>query len=144
MRPDRPIVVLLAGLALSGAAYATGGGDQTVQKQFALRADQIRPLATNRGGAIASDRITVDGRPVGYMYRLAPHNPMDSGWFFLAGDEDQAYMDNTANHAVYDVNTIANYDPEIIPLLDAPIGSAFIRANGRLVRDPEGAPPIRP
>jgi hypothetical protein len=31
---------------------------------------------------------------------------------------------------VYDVNTIANYDPEIIPFLDAPVGSAFERENG--------------
>jgi hypothetical protein len=27
----------------------------------------------------------------------------------------------------YDVNTIANYDRDIIPLLDAPAGSAFMR-----------------
>ena len=28
---------------------------------------------------------------------------------------------------LYDVNTIANYDPEIIPFLDSPPGSAFER-----------------
>ena len=140
----RPTLILLAALASAGTAQAFAAETQTVQKQFALRADQIRPLAPNRGGAIASDRITVDGQPVGYMYRVAPHNPMDSGWLFLAGDEDAAYMDNVANHAVYDVNTIANYDPEIIPFLDAPEGSAFIRVNGRLVRDPQGAPALRP
>ena len=32
--------------------------------------------------------------------------------------------------AVYDVNTIANYDPEIVRLLDAPVGSAFEREGG--------------
>ena len=31
-------------------------------------------------------------------------------------------MDEASNHGVYDVNTIANYDPDIIPLLDAPVG----------------------
>jgi hypothetical protein len=36
------------------------------------------------------------------------------------------------------VNTIANYDPEIIPLLKAPTGSAFERVRGRLVP----APPV--
>lgn len=36
-------------------------------------------------------------------------------------------MDDPANMAVYDVNTIANYDPTIIALLDAEIGSAFAR-----------------
>ena len=48
-------------------------------------------------------------------------------WCFMSGHESQEYMDEPSNHAVYDVNTIANYDPEIIPFLNAPIGSAFER-----------------
>jgi hypothetical protein len=111
-----------------------------MSKHFKLSAEQIKPLAMGKGGAIASDRITVDGHRVGYMYRTKPHNKQDSGWAFLAGDESDAYMNNSANHAIYDVNTIANYDPEIIPLLDAPAGSAFIRTASGLVPDPQGAP----
>ncbi len=87
----------------------------------------MQNLAGGRGGCIASDRITVDGEPVGYMYREAPHNDLDSGWRFLAGDESEAFMADSGNHGVYDVNTIANYDPSIIPFLDAPQGSAFVR-----------------
>lgn len=117
-----------------------GRRDHTPVKVFRLKAEQIRALALGRGGAIASDRIPVDGRPVGYMYRASPRNPQDSGWAFLAGDEDDAYMADATKHGIYDVNTIANYDPEIIPLLDAPIGSAFIRGPSGLVRDPQGAP----
>lgn len=64
------------------------------------------------------------------MYREATGRELDSGWRFLSGDESDEYMNNPANHGVYDVNTIANYDPEIIPFLDAPIGSAFERENG--------------
>jgi len=41
---------------------------------------------------------------------------------------------SSSNHAIYDVNTIANYDPEIIPFLNAPIGSAFERdSDGKIV-----------
>jgi len=36
-------------------------------------------------------------------------------------------VNTPANIGVYDVNTIANYDRDIIPLLDAPPGSAFER-----------------
>lgn len=100
-------------------------------KKFALRADQIKPLAENYGGCFATDMITVDGRKVGYMYREEPDNDVDSGWRFMSGRESDDYMDDAANHGVYDVNTIANYDPEIIPFLDAPIGSAFERKNGK-------------
>jgi len=46
----------------------------------------------------------------------------------------------TSNLAFYNVNTVANYDPEIIPLLDAPVGSAFYRTENGFEPDPEGAP----
>lgn len=97
------------------------------KKKFALRADQIEPRAKNRGACFATDMITVEGRKVGYMYREEPRNDQDSGWIFTAGRESQEYMDDAANHGVYDVNTIANYDPDIIPFLDAPPGTAFER-----------------
>lgn len=106
------------------------------KKQFALRADQIKPLVRNRGGCIATDMITVQGLKVGYMYRDDPSNDQDSGWAFTAGRETQAYMDDNGNHGIYDVNTIANYDPDIIPFLDAPAGAAFERdgSSGRFVQ----------
>lgn len=96
-------------------------------KNFALSADQIKPLATRRGACLATDTITVDGRKVGYMYREEPDNAVDSGWRFMAGDETQEYMDDAKNLAFYDVNTIANYDPDIIPLLGSPTGTEFVR-----------------
>jgi len=103
-------------------------------KVFKIPADKIRQLAPDRGGCIASDRITVDGERVGYMYRDQPADDLDSGWRMLAGDESEDYMDEASNHAVYDLNTIANYDPDIIPLLDAPLGAQFERSEGgRLV-----------
>src|SRR4051812_28022681 len=91
-----------------------------LKKNFKLRADQIKALVRPMGGALATDRITVDGMPVGYMYRELPDLPEDSGWRFFAGDEDRAYVDNLANTSVYAVNTIANYDPDIISHLETP------------------------
>ena len=98
-------------------------------KRFHLRADQIKPLAKGHGPCFATDMITVDGQKVGYMYREEHHDDKTtlSGWVFMSGRETQEYMDDPDNIAIYDVNTIANYDPEIIPFLDAPIGSAFAR-----------------
>ena len=59
-----------------------------------------------------------------------PDREIDSGWRFMAGYESDEYLSNPANMAIYDVNTIANYDPEIIPFLGAPVGSAFERPGG--------------
>ena len=94
-------------------------------KQFKIAATEIKRLVHGYGGCVSSDMITVEGYPVRFMYRESPSNDIDSGWRFFSGFEDDQYMSNPSNHAVYDVNTIANYDPSIIPLLDSPIGSAF-------------------
>ena len=69
-------------------------------------------------GCMASNRITVDGCKVGYMYREEPDADAtfpDSGWRFFAGDEDESYTDN--------------------PDLDAPYGVAFVREGDGFVRD---------
>ena len=100
------------------------------KKPFRLRADQIRPIATGYGWCIATDMITCGGRKVGFMYREATERDLGSGWRFMSGYESDEYMNDADNHAVYDVNTIANYDPDIVPFLDAPVGSAFERENG--------------
>ena len=70
-------------------------------KQFKLLPEQIQQLAPGRGVAICTDRITVDGCPVGYMYRAEPDGKHDSGWVLTAGDESEAYMDNASNLAFY-------------------------------------------
>lgn len=99
-------------------------------KKFKLSPAKIKPLATGHGACFATDKITVDGRKIAFMYREEPDRDIDSGWRFLSGFESDEYMSDPDNFAIYDVNTIANYDPEIIPLLEAPIGSAFERSEG--------------
>ena len=64
---------------------------------------------------------------VGFMYRDRPHHEADTGWCFVTGDESSDYMDDTGNHHVHAVDQIANLDNDILPLIDAPIGSAFAR-----------------
>jgi len=100
------------------------------RKKFKLAAADIKPLKLGLGACIASDRITVEGLPVRFMYRQQPTHPEDSGWNFFSGiDEDDEYMNNPDNFAIYDVNTIANYDPTILPFVDSPVGSVFERAE---------------
>lgn len=111
-------------------------------KKFAMSRDQIRSLAPGHGLCFATDKITVEGQRVGYMYREEPDKDNDSGWRFMAGSESQAYMNNPDNLSLYDVNIIANYDPDIIPFLDAPIGSAFERPNGDDFVEVDHAPPL--
>jgi hypothetical protein len=108
------------------------------EKQFKIAGSDMKPLAEGHGGCFATDSITVEGQKVGYMYREKPHFPEDSGWRFFSGKESQDYLEDPGHTAIYDVNTIANYDPGIISLLDAPIDSAFERRGwfGKFVAVP--------
>jgi len=81
------------------------------------------------GSCIASDKITVEGLPVGFMYREEPDTEPDSGWRFFSGTETQDYADTAENLMYYNVNTIANYD-SAIPYLHLPKGSELMRVKG--------------
>ena len=99
-------------------------------KQFAISSDRIRPLANGYGACLATDMITVDGRGVGYAYREDPSFDGDSGWRFFSDHQSQEYVDDRDNTMIYDVNTIANYDQDVIPLLESPVASVLERDRG--------------
>lgn len=113
------------------------------KKNFFIPANDIKDLLTDwneTGGCFASDRITVDGLPVGYMYREIPDEESsfgeyDSGWRFFSGDEDDEYANNPDNLGIYSLNTICNYSPDIIPLLHAPYGTAYGRDENGIFQE---------
>ena len=92
---------------------------------------------------IVSDKITKEGFKVGYMYREKPDdNRPDSGWRFMAGNEDDEYMNNSNNHHIFAINTICNYDPDIIPYLKSEIGSTYIRVDNSKFEIDDGSKSI--
>ena len=103
-----------------------------IEKKFKLTKEQLKPLIKPMGSGFASDKITVEGLPVGYMYRESPRFDADSGWRFFSGTEDQDYIDNPDNLMIYDLNTIANYDPAVIPYLHLETGSELERQTDNL------------
>lgn len=93
-----------------------------MHKTFKIKADDIQELIGPMGSCLVSDKITVEGLPVGYMYREDPEEENDSGWRFLSGTETQDYIDDPNNSMVFEVNTVANYDASIIPYLNSRLG----------------------
>lgn len=98
-----------------------------MRKTFKIKAEDILKVIEPMGSCLASDKITIEGLPVGYMYREDPEEDNDSGWRFLSGTEDQDYIDDPNNSMIFEVNTLANYDAAIIPYLKYPIGSELER-----------------
>lgn len=102
----------------------------TTTKNYKLKKEEIKKLIQFGGACMATDKITVNGELVDFMYREEPDFDKDSGWRFLAGTETQEYADNFENWAIYDTNTIANYDNAIIPYLKEPVGTELERIKG--------------
>jgi hypothetical protein len=99
----------------------------TKSKKFKISPEDLEELIPNIGACMATDKITVEGLPVGFMYREEQMDALDNGWRFFSGTEDQDYVDNPNNSGIFNTNTIANYDPAIIPYLDLPEGTELER-----------------
>ena len=74
----------------------------------------------NGEGCVVSDRITKEGFKV----------------------EDEAYMNDPSNHHVFSINTICNYDRDIIPYIHAEIGSVYIRTGSNTFEIDDDSKPI--
>lgn len=100
-----------------------------MNKKYKISSGDIKKIIDSQKGCIASDKITVEGLKIGYMYRENPTYESDSGWRFFVGDESEEYTNNADNFEIYDLNTICNYDNSIISYLNAEVGSSFEKVN---------------
>ena len=75
-------------------------------------------------------RVLHDEQPVGCLYREDPAGSEEvledfSGWNFMAGDEDDAYLDDAQNWLYVALGAVLNIDDRFIDLLEAPYESEF-------------------
>jgi hypothetical protein len=87
-----------------------------------------------------TNRVLHDGQKIGYLYREQPDNEKDSGWRIMAGDESDAYMDDSKNISFVSLGAVLARDDSMIHLLDAPAGSAFRRNHETGGFDPTAPP----
>jgi hypothetical protein len=99
-------------------------------RTYKVDSNEFERIIAHTCNCAATDKITVDRLPVGYMRRDEPTDEYDSGWQFLWGHETQDYLDNLDNSGIYTLNTLANIDRAIIPYLDYPVGTELERIEG--------------
>lgn len=107
-----------------------GKGWYEFSTEYALDKSEMKQLIQWEGPdlCIATNRITVDHFPVGYMHRDPPDsNFNDSGWRFYQGTEDDEYAFDLNNSGMHSLNDICNYDPAVIPYLNSPAGTSLRR-----------------
>lgn len=101
-------------------------------KNFKIKPENIKKIIDDSRGCVATDKITVEGMKIGFMYRDRPDEDIenDSGWRFFSGTEDQDYVDDIRNSEILPVNTVVNYDPAILPYLKSKVGTEWERVEG--------------
>ena len=133
---------LVTTLLNDGAAWASGlWYAPPRKKEYKLLAPELKlylPDWEGPAGCLATDHITVLGKRVCWCYREQPSDGYpDSGWRFFSGEESEDYINDPQNTEIYDLNTICNYDPDILPLLNAPTGTAYARGeDGKFYAEP--------
>ncbi len=83
----------------------------------------------NFGFVLATKMLVDNKRKVRYMYHEEVDNSQDSGWRFFCGDEDDEYVNNPDNVAIYDIKTILEIDGSILPYLNYEADIAFERED---------------
>lgn len=79
--------------------------------------------------AYVSKKILDEGWKVGYMTRDEAARDNDSGWCFMAGNEDDAYTDDYRNIAIVSIAYVTKLDPDVMAHITAPAGTALIRVS---------------
>jgi hypothetical protein len=100
------------------------GSDETVRRMEAV---EERWFGIFAQFAIVSRRVLDDGRPVGFLYREAPDNSVDSGWRVFAGDESRAYTDNADNAQAVPLRELLGRDKALEEIFRTPAPCAFER-----------------
>ena len=63
------------------------------------------------------------------MRRDKPVNENDSGWSFMAGNEDDEYYNDYKNIALVSVQEVYQLDPDILGYIENSVGTALIRIS---------------
>ncbi len=92
--------------------------------------DMITKKNTLKLTAFVSKKITEDGWKVGYMERDEPLDKTDSGWMFMAGNEDDAYVADYKNIDLVSIGYVwQQLDSDIFKYINNPIGTKLIRIS---------------
>ena len=103
-------------------------------RDYALKFKDMKQILADPQGSLLcmiSDSVTYDNAQITYCAHEEPTDSFDSGWHFLS-DEDVPDLLNL-DSGVYSLNTACNYCPEILHLLNAPVGTILHRKEGKWV-----------
>lgn len=79
--------------------------------------------------AYVSKKIMDEGWKIGYMCRDEAVRENDSGWSFMAGNEDDEYIEDYHNIQLMSIHEVMQYDMVIWKYINSPVGTRLIRIS---------------
>lgn len=79
--------------------------------------------------AYVSKKIMDEGWKIGYMCRDESVEENDSGWSFMAGNEDDKYIEDYHNIQLMSVHEVIQYDNAVWKYINSPVGTKLIRIS---------------
>ncbi len=107
--------------------------DTAIIEEFLSRAHYYDDMKERKAllGQIAyvSKKIMDEGWKIGYMCRDEAVRENDSGWSFMAGNEDEEYVENYQNIQLMNIHEVMQYDRAIWNYINSPVGTRLIRIS---------------
>ena len=75
--------------------------------------------------AVVSIEVARQGLSAGWLYRDQPDAGNDSGWRVFSGSEPDDFADRPGNFVEMTLEELVTLDPEVAPVLEAPVGSCY-------------------
>ena len=100
-----------------------------------LREDFEKKYQDYYKGCFVSRKILDEGWKIGYFFKDEPVNDQDSGWCFMAGNEDEEYNEDINNIAILQLSEILQMDPLIDQYIGMPVGTKMIRTEDELFEE---------
>ena len=79
--------------------------------------------------AYVSKKIAEEGWKAGYIWRDEPLNERDSGWSFMAGNEDEAYVNDASNLVLMTIHQFLDLDRDVWKYIHHPAGTRMVRIS---------------
>jgi hypothetical protein len=94
-----------------------------------LPCDHPDALEVGEKSALVSAKVLEPGAVARFAYREAPDRDEDSGWRLFVGGESDEYANDVRHIRICNVYWLADRDPSLRQILNAPEGHAFERPN---------------
>ncbi len=86
---------------------------------------------------LVSRNVTHNLQPIKWMYREEPIEEFDSGWRIFCEEDTEEYINQPGNIIPLEFNVLANLNPHVVEVYNAPVGADFEVINGMFIDENE-------